>query len=69
MSEIDIKEVVRERYAEAARNVRASGSYCGGSACGDGAALAGASPITSNLYTAEETGALRGRAILQSNAC
>ena len=29
MSEIDIKEVVRERYAEAARSVRAPGSCCG----------------------------------------
>ena len=32
MPEIDIKEVVRERYAEAARNVRAPGSCCGGDA-------------------------------------
>jgi hypothetical protein len=32
MSEVDIKEVVRERYAEIARNVRAPGSSC----CYDG---------------------------------
>lgn len=32
MSEVDIKEVVRERYAEIARNVHAPGSSC----CYDG---------------------------------
>jgi len=68
MPEIDIKEVVRERYAEAARSVRAPGSCCG-SACGDGAALAGASPITSNLYAADETGALPEEAVLASLGC
>ncbi len=66
MSEIDIKEVVRERYAEAARSVR---SCCGGSTCGDGAVLAGASPITSNLYAADETGALPEEAVLASLGC
>ncbi len=68
MPEIDIKEVVRERYAEAARSVRAPGSCCG-SACGDGGALAGASPITSNLYAADETGALPEEAVLASLGC
>ena len=64
MPEIDIKEVVRERYAEAARNVRAPGSCCGA-----GAALAGASPITSNLYADHETGALPEEAVLASLGC
>jgi arsenite methyltransferase len=68
MPEIDIKEVVRERYAEVARSMRAPGSCCGGSACG-GAAQAGASPITSNLYAADETGALPEEAVLASLGC
>jgi arsenite methyltransferase len=68
MSEIDIKQVVRERYAEAARSVRAPGSCCG-SACGDGTAQAGASPITSNLYAADETGDLPEEAVLASLGC
>ena len=66
MSEVDIKEVVRERYAEAARSVRLC---CGGSTCGDGAALAGAGPITSNLYASDETGALPEEAVLASLGC
>ena len=61
MSEVDIKEVVRGRYAEAARNVRAPGSCCGGASCGADAALAGVSAITSDLYADHETGALAGR--------
>src|SRR5271157_513471 len=63
MPEIDIKEAVRERYAEAARNVR---SCCGGSACGDAATQ---SPITSNLDAADETGALPEEAVLASLGC
>ena len=49
MSEVDIKEVVRERYAEIARNVRAPGSSC----CYDGES--GSEGISANLYAADET--------------
>ena len=69
MPEIDIKEVVRERYAEAARNVRTPGSCCGGAACGADAALARVSAITSNLYADDETGALPKEAVLASLGC
>ncbi len=65
MSDIEIKEVVRERYAEAARNVRAAGSCCGG---GD-AARAGVSAITGNLYSGHETSALPEKAVLASLGC
>jgi SAM-dependent methyltransferase len=68
MSDIDIKEVVRGRYAEAARNVRAPGSCCG-PASGDSAALANLSPITANLYAADETGSLPEEAVLASLGC
>ncbi len=64
MPEANIKEVVRERYAEAARNVRARGSCCGA-----GAALADANPITSNLYADAEKGALPEEAVLASLGC
>ncbi len=64
MPETDIKEVVRERYAEAARNVRAPGSCCGGAAT-----LNGVSAITGNLYADQETGALPEEAVLASLGC
>jgi SAM-dependent methyltransferase len=62
MSEVSIKEAVRERYANAARNVGSSDSCCGGAAkCAD--------PITSNLYTDAETGDLPEKAVLASLGC
>jgi len=56
-----IKEAVREKYSQAA--LRAGGSCCGGakSACTD--------PITSNLYSEHETGALPEAAVLASLGC
>ncbi len=62
MPEIDIKDVVRERYDEAARSVGAPGSCCGG-------ALDCASPITSNLYADAEKDALPEEAVLASLGC
>jgi arsenite methyltransferase len=62
MSETEIKEVVRKRYTEAARNLRAPGSCCGGSQdC--------ANPITSNLYADAETSDLPEGAVLASLGC
>ncbi len=69
MPEANIKEVVRERYAEAARNVRARGSCCGGAARGADAALNGVSANTSNLYADHETNALPEEAVLASLGC
>ena len=68
MPELDIKEVVRERYAEAARNVRAPVRVAA-ARCGADTALAGVSPITSNLYADDETGALPEEAVLASLGC
>ncbi len=64
MPDTDIKDVVRERYAEVARNVRAPGSCCGGDA-----ARAGVSAITGNLYADHETNALPEEAVLASLGC
>jgi arsenite methyltransferase len=63
MSEVDIKEVVRERYAEIARNVRAPGSSC----CYDGES--GSEGISANLYAADETECLPQDAVTASLGC
>lgn len=63
MSEVDIKEVVRERYAEIARNVRAPASSC----CYDGEA--GSCGISANLYADDETKSLPEAAVLASLGC
>ena len=63
MSEADIKEVVRERYAEIARSVRTPGSSC----CYDGEA--GSAGISANLYAGDETRSLPEEAVLASLGC
>ena len=61
----DIKQVVRDKYGEAARRVIADAadpSCCGAKVrCGD--------PITSNLYEAEQTQDLPEAAVLASLGC
>ncbi len=63
MSETDIREVVRERYAKIARSVRTPGSSC----CYDGEA--GSSGISADLYAGDETGSLPDEAVLASLGC
>jgi arsenite methyltransferase len=63
MPEADIKEVVRNRYAEIARNVRAPGSSC----CYDGER--GSEGISANLYAADETKSLPQDALAASLGC
>ena len=81
MSEASIKDIVRDKYAEAARRVAAGdggaccgaeaalGDVIGGSCCGAQAAPAGASAITGNLYGVSETSALPEAAVLASLGC
>ena len=58
-----VRERVRERYAAAARNVRAGGQgCCGGSACD-------ADVVTGNLYGADDVAALPEEAVLASLGC
>jgi arsenite methyltransferase len=61
----DIKEVVKQKYGEAALRVKSGGSSCcgasSGSACGD--------PITSNLYDALEATQIPEEALLASLGC
>src|SRR5579864_7090088 len=66
MSTQNIKEVVREKYGQAALRVNTGGSSC----CGASAALDGCcDPITSNLYDAAQTGELPEEALLASLGC
>jgi len=66
MSNQDIREVVKEKYGQAARRVKSGGSSC----CGASAALDGCcDPITSNLYNTSETGTLPEEAVLASLGC
>jgi arsenite methyltransferase len=64
---MDIKEVVKEKYGQAALRVQSGGSSC----CGAGAALSDGccDPITSNLYDAKQTGDLPEEAVLASLGC
>src|SRR5512132_2115798 len=62
----DIKEIVREKYGQAALRVASGGSSC----CGAAAALDGCcDPITSNLYDAGQTGSVPEAAVLASLGC
>jgi len=52
----DIKEVVKEKYGQAALRVQSGKTSC----CGRSSALAAScDPITSKLYSAEEGAAMR----------
>ena len=61
-----LKEVVKEKYGQAALRVRSGGSSCCGAA--PSSALS-CDPITSNLYTASQTGHLPEEAVLASLGC
>lgn len=60
MPDRTIKDIVREKYSQAALR---AGSCCGGPA------LDGCNPITSDLYAANETGELPETAVLASLGC
>jgi SAM-dependent methyltransferase len=62
---MEIKEVVKEKYGQAALRVHSGGSSC----CGAAAAMDCCDPITSNLYDAAQTGALPEEAVLASLGC
>lgn len=63
---MEIKEVVKEKYGQAALRVQSGGSSC----CGASAALDGCcDPITSSLYDALQTGAVPEEAVLASLGC
>jgi arsenite methyltransferase len=66
LEEINVKDVVKEKYGKAALRVTTGGSSC----CGASAALDGCcDPITSNLYDAAQAGELPEEAVLASLGC
>ncbi len=65
MSDIDLKNAVRERYSQAALRVRPAGGSC----CGAISACDFSNPITSNLYDASQSGAVPEEAMLASLGC
>jgi arsenite methyltransferase len=66
-TESAIRDVVKEKYSQAALRVR---SGAGNACCGGAAAVSGcADPITSNLYDSTQTGAIPKDAVLASLGC
>jgi len=64
MSSPDIKEVVKEKYGQAALRVSSGGSSC----CG-ATPSCGCDPITSNLYDPAQAGEIPKEALLASLGC
>jgi len=63
---VEIKEIVKEKYGQAALRAARGGSSC----CGASAALEGCcDPITSNLYDAAQKGELPAAAVAASLGC
>src|SRR6202163_3072708 len=62
---MEIKDVVKEKYGQAALRVQSGESSC----CGSRSALDGCDPVTSNLYDALQTGTLPEEAVLASLGC
>jgi arsenite methyltransferase len=61
----DIKEVVKQKYGEAALRVTSGGSSC----CGATASTGCCDPITTNLYDAGQIGQIPEEALLASLGC
>ena len=66
MSASDIKEVVKEKYGQAALRAVSGGSSC----CGSAPSVEGScDPITSSLYDGSQTGQVPKEAVLASLGC
>jgi SAM-dependent methyltransferase len=66
MGSPDIKEVVKEKYGQAALRVTTGGSSC----CGASSTISGCGdPITSNLYDSSQAGQIPEEALLASLGC
>src|SRR5271168_3891597 len=66
MSVTGIKEVVKEKYGQAALRVKSGGSSCCGATAASGL---GCDPITSNLYDSSQAGQVPEEALLASLGC
>ena len=65
MSSQDLKEVVKEKYGQAALRVTSGGSSCCGATPGNGCS----DPITSNLYDSSQAQDIPEKALLASLGC
>src|SRR5205809_7836430 len=65
MAEKDLKQIVKEKYGQAALRVAGGGSSC----CGSAESRGECDPITSNLYEAGETASLPAQAVAASLGC
>jgi len=63
---LNIKEIVKEKYGQAALRVKSGGSSCCGAAPASGLSC---DPITSNLYDAAQAGQIPEEAMLASLGC
>src|SRR5258705_194923 len=66
MNTADIKDVVKEKYGQAALRVNRGGSPCCGATAASGL---GCDPITSNLYDSSQAGQVPKEAMLASLGC
>jgi len=66
MSTTDIKDIVKEKYGQAALRVKTGGSSCCGATPSSGL---GCDPITSNLYDSSQSGQVPEEAMLASLGC
>ena len=64
-SPMDVKEIVKQKYGQAALRIHGGGSSC----CGAKPASGQCDPITSDLYDLNETGQLPEEAVLASLGC
>ena len=62
---VDIKEVVKEKYGQAALRAKSGGSSC----CGAAAGVQCSDPITSNLYDVSQAGQIPEEALQASLGC
>ena len=65
MSEPNIQEALKQKYGEAAKRAASGGTAC----CGGGAGLSGCDPITKDIYSDAEKGALPEKAVAASLGC
>jgi arsenite methyltransferase len=65
MTEPNLQDVVREKYAKAAKQVASGGSAC----CGGGAGLSACDPITRDLYDESQKTGLPADAVAASLGC
>jgi SAM-dependent methyltransferase len=66
MSGTDTRDIVKEKYGQAALRVQSGGSACCGATAASGK---GCDPITSNLYNSSQAGQIPEQAMLASLGC